>query len=112
MQPLQQNEELNCSRCNYSPSWHQFGVRTLAETFDAADLENSADGTAVLASRTVQAHEVLTAIVGVSVAGEGASGGQFTRGWAHEVLLHGVYGREVMRVKSFWTRKFARCMYS
>lgn len=47
----------------------------MAKTFDAADLEYSADGTAVLASSTVQAHEVLTAVVGVSVTGEGASGG-------------------------------------
>ncbi len=71
-------------------SRYRGGVRALAETFDGTDPEDSTDGAAVLSNHAIQTHVVLAAVVGMGVAGEGASGGQHTRGGAREVLVHRV----------------------
>jgi len=67
----------------------ELGVSAHAKAFLTADLEDCADGTAVLAGGTLHAHVVLTAVIGVSVTGEGTGGYQLSCGGTQEVLLHG-----------------------
>lgn len=70
-----------------SPAGNVLGVLAHAGALGVADLEDGADGAAVLAGHALHADVVLAAVLGVGVAGEGAAGaGDLTGSGAGEAV--------------------------